>query len=107
MTALEVRADSVEQLDEVFNDDRHVVCGLTRKLCNRRNINDAHRHCLGSALAVGNAELYAAALTNLGALGQSGDVQEYFLTLVRGDEAESLVFIVKLDLAGWHCGAPS
>ena len=67
-----------------------------------RAVEHAHRERLGALLAVGDAELEAAARLDDRARGQRGGVQEHLLAVVGGDEAEALLLVVELDLAGRH-----
>src|SRR5690554_136807 len=105
--ALQVAADAVEQLHPVFNDDRHVVSRLATHLGEaRRCIEDARRQCLGTALAVSNSEFEPSAGPDRGGSGWQGrGVQEDLLAVIRTDEAEALLFVVELNLAGRH-GVP-
>src|SRR3954471_15367184 len=96
-------ADAVEQLDQVFDHDRHVVGRAPRELAQTRGgIEHPHRERLGALLAVGDAELEAAARAHDGARRKRRSVQEDLLAVVGRDEAEAFVFVVELDLAGGH-----
>jgi hypothetical protein len=57
---------------------------------------------LRAALALGDAELEPGARTYGRAGGKSGCVEEDLLAVIGADEAESLLLVVELDLAGGH-----
>jgi hypothetical protein len=51
---------------------------------------------------LGDAELEAGSRLDDGAGGQRRGVQEDLLAVIGADEAEALLLVVELDLAGWH-----
>src|SRR5690554_70777 len=106
-TALQVAADAVEQLHQVFNDDRHVVGRLAAHLGEAgRGVENSCRQRLRTALAVSDSELQSGAGPHGRGSGWQGrGVQEDFLAVIGTDEAEALLFVVELNLAGRH-GVP-
>src|SRR6187431_2744960 len=99
--AAEVAADVVEELHEVFEDDRHVVGGLASTLGETDgSLEDADGEGLKAALAVGDAELEPGALFGCRSSGGQGrGVQEDVLAVITRDEAEALLLVVEPDLA--------
>src|SRR6185312_9346145 len=103
-SALEVRADAVEKLHEVFDDHGHVIRWPAVQLGEaRRSLEKSHRKRLRTTLAIGDAELELGAGLHRSDPGwQRRGVQEDLLAIIRTDEAEALLVVVKFDLAGGH-----
>src|SRR5690606_25030587 len=99
----QVTADPIEELHQILDDDGHVISGLTLRLCQRDwSLENPDRKRLQTAFTVGDAELYAGTCLHCGVCGQGGCVQKDILTVIAGDEAESLFVVVEPDLAGGH-----
>src|SRR4029453_2649296 len=105
----QVLRGAVEQLDDVLDDDDHLVRGLAvggplRGDDRRGRVEDAHRERLGAAPSLDDSELHAGPGLERGrAFGQRTGVQEHVgASLVVGEEAEALLRVVKPDLAGGH-----
>ena len=100
--------DPVEQLHQVLDDRDHLVRLLMRVLGDggdgQRRLKQAHLERLGALAALGDAELDPLALCHgLGPCGQRGGMHEYLGTpVIAGEEAETLLGVVPLDLAGRH-----
>src|SRR5690606_8428781 len=100
--------DVVEELDQVLDDDHHLVGLLPpdlRLLPERRGLHEADRKRLLPASALRHAEIDSLArLERLNALGERGGMHEDLTAVVPGEETETLVGVVPLDLASRHRG---
>jgi hypothetical protein len=100
--------DPVEQLHEVLDDRDHLVRLLVRVLGGggdgRRRLKQPYLERLGALAALRDAELDPLPLRHgLRPCGQRGRVHEYLgPPVVAGEEAETLLGVVPLDLAGRH-----
>jgi hypothetical protein len=100
--------DPVEQLHQVLDDRDHLVRLLVRVLGDggdgRRRLEEAHLERLGALAPLRDAELDPLPLCHrLRPCGQGGGVHEYLGTpVIAGEEAETLLGVVPLDLAGRH-----
>jgi MFS family permease len=100
--------DPVEQLHQVLDDRDHLVRLLVRVLGDggdgRRRLEQPHLERLGALAALGDAELDPLALCHgLRPCGQGGGMHEYLGTpVIAGEEAETLLGVIPLDLAGRH-----
>src|SRR5215211_7989226 len=97
-------ANSVEHLDQILDDHRHLLWRLAMRLGQRgRYFHDVHRKCLFSLAPFDNTELDS--LTSLQArhpwrqrVGADIDVA----AIILGQEAEALFGVVKPHLANRH-----
>jgi predicted lipid-binding transport protein (Tim44 family) len=100
--------DPVEQLHQVLDDRDHLVRLLVRVLGDggdgRRRLKEPHLERLGALAALGDAELDPLPLRHgLRPGGQRGGMHEYLGTpVIAGEEAETLLGVIPLDLAGRH-----
>ncbi len=107
-TAAQRSADAVEQLDQVLDDDGHLLGILALRLCNgarhrRQWVEHAQRQRLLAATALGDPELDpGAGLEGRYTSRQRGLVNEDVAALVLGEEAEALLRVVPLHLAAGH-----
>src|SRR5680860_1077111 len=101
--AAQVGANAIEELHEVFDDDRHVVGRLAVELGHaRRGLDDSHGERLRAALAIGNTELQLGTGLDRGSRGQRRSVEKDLVAVIGCDEAEAFFLVVELDLAGGH-----
>jgi MFS family permease len=106
-TPVDVR-DAVEQLHQVLDDRDHLVRLLVRVLGDRgdgrRRLKEPHLERLGALAALRDAELDPLPLCHgLRPCGQRGGMHEYLGTpVIAGEEAETLLGVIPLDLAGRH-----
>ena len=100
--------DPVEQLHQVLDDRDHLVRLLVRVLGDggdgRRRLKEPHLERLGALAALRDAELDPLPLRHgLRPCGQRGGMHEYLGTpVIAGEEAETLLGVIPLDLAGRH-----
>jgi hypothetical protein len=100
--------DPVEQLHQVLDDRDHLVRLLVLVLGDggdgRGRLQEAHLERLGALAALGDAELDPLPLCHgLRPGGQRGGMHEYLGTpVIAGEEAETLLGVIPLDLAGRH-----
>jgi MFS family permease len=100
--------DPVEQLHQVLDDRDHLVRLLVRVLGGRgdgrRRLKEPHLERLGALAALRDAELDPLPLRHgLRPCGQRGGMHEYLGTpVIAGEEAETLLGVIPLDLAGRH-----
>jgi MFS family permease len=100
--------DPVEQLHQVLDDRDHLVRLLVRVLGDggdgRRRLEEPHLERLGALAALRDAELDPLPLRHgLRPRGQRGGMHEYLGTpVIAGEEAETLLGVIPLDLAGRH-----
>ena len=100
--------DPVEQLHQVLDDRDHLVRLLVRVLGDggdgRRRLEEAHLERLGALAPLRDAELDPLPLCHrLRPCGQGGGMHEYLgPPVIAGEEAETLLGVVPLDLAGRH-----
>src|SRR5262245_7430991 len=94
----------IEQLDEVLNDGHHLIGLLPLRLRDRRwRFEHTYRERLVTATTLGHAELNALPGPQYRhPLGQRGGVYEDVGAVVARDEAEALLAVEPLDLAGGH-----
>src|SRR6478672_11672178 len=109
VAAAQVLGGVVEQLDDVLDDDDHLVGRLALGRTLGRNdggsrVEDPHGERLGAATTLDDPELDPRAGLQRGrALGQRAGVQEHVgAPVVVGEEAEALLRVVEPDLAGGH-----
>jgi hypothetical protein len=95
---------AVKQLDQVLDQHRHLVGTLTAGLGYRgRRLDRPDLKCLGTPAAFGDPELDALSRPEHGAGGhQGGRVHEDLTAIIAGEEAESLIGVIPLDLASRH-----
>ena len=100
--------DPVEQLHQVLDDRDHLVRLLVRVLGDggdgRGRLKEPHLERLGALAALRDAELDPLPLCHgLRPCGQRGGMHEYLGTpVIAGEEAETLLGVIPLDLAGRH-----
>jgi hypothetical protein len=103
--------DVVHQLDQILDDDDHLVRILPRVLGRRllrggdggRRIEHPHLKSLRPLAPLGDAELHALALLKRRRTSrQRGRMHEDLATVIAGEETEPLFGVVPLDLAGRH-----
>jgi MFS family permease len=100
--------DAVEQLHEVLDDRDHLVRLLPRVLRDgrrhvRRRLKQPHLQCLCSLAPFRDTELDPLPLTQGGRpFGQRGGVHKHLASVITGEEAEALLGVIPLDLAGRH-----
>ena len=99
--------DPVEQLHQVLDDRDHLVRLLVRVLGGsggRGRLEQAHLKRLSALTALGDAELDPLPLGDgLRPGGQRRGVHEYLgAPVITGEEAETLLGVIPLDLAGRH-----
>ena len=96
----------IEQLDQVFDDQDHLVgllAGLLGGGHGRRRLEEPDLKRLRTATPLGHAELHPLSLPQRRGPGrQRGGVHEHFAAVVTGEKAIPLVGVVPLDLAGRH-----
>src|SRR6188472_3785115 len=109
VTASQVLGGVVEQLDDVLDDDDHLVgrLALGGPLGGddrRGRVEDANGERLGAAATLDDAELDPRTRLQRGrTLGQRAGVQEHVgAPVIVGEEAEALLRVVEPDLAGGH-----
>ena len=100
--------DAVEQLHQVLDDRDHLVRLLVRVLGDggdgRGCLKEPHLQRLGALATLRDAELDPLPLCHgLRPCGQRGGMHEYLGTpVIAGEEAETLLGVIPLDLAGRH-----
>src|SRR6185437_6977089 len=96
--------EAVEQLDQIFNEHGHLVCAFATGLRHsRRRFECPDLKSLRTSAAFGHAELYALSSPQYRASRrQGGRVHEDLTAVIAGEEAESLVGVIPLDLASRH-----
>jgi MFS family permease len=100
--------DPVEQLHQVLDDRDHLVWLLVRVLGDggdgRRRLKEPHLERLGALAALRDAEFDPLPLRHgLRPCGQRGGMHENLGTpVIAGEEAETLLGVIPLDLAGRH-----
>jgi len=103
-TSTKVSTGAIEELQEVFHDDGHVFRAFTPQT-GSGSIEDSHAERLSAALTFGDTEFHTRSRFDDVSGFQRRGVQKDFLTLIRVDEAEAFVMVIKLDLAGGHVDA--
>jgi len=103
-TVAVVVAETVQQADQVLDDDGHVLGRLAPGLDDRRGrVEHAHLQRLVAAAALHDPELHPRARAQRrGPRGHRVGADEDVAALLGREEAETLVGVVPLDLACWH-----
>ena len=103
-SSTKVTAGAIEEFQEVLHDDRHVLSALTAQT-RSGSIENSHTQCLSAALTFRDTEFHPRSRFDDVSWFQRRGVQKDFFTLIRMDEAEAFVVVIKLDLAGGHVDA--